>query len=401
MNTSNSIAVALFTIISTNICAQNVLRINKKKRFVLIDQGKNFDINRKDKICFYDEDDQKIACGLVKKVGKTKSVVIVRKKHIGLIEIGMTCKFPNKDPQEGLSQNQSQTNSENHEPSEEKEISTTPENPTEASEQNNIENSAVATPMEEISLKRIPKMNLRLLYIISPTTEFHYAKMEYFYVENSPDKVYTPADNSNQSMVGAGIEFSYRLLKNLDIVLGVNYKIMKKIGTDSDAILDGSYSVPAAYQNQIVSTRMESYSLGSWLDIYYYKVPLAKNMLIKLGAGINMAYNKLSFEAVHKNENDPSTLNTLVAEAFSSVNSVGLRLPIDTNYFFGKFAIGIRFVAMYNFINFSKKDQSKITGPSLPGLNIQNQSSEILLGDIDHKQSGFSIEIPITASYYF
>ena len=84
--------IKLFFLLISFSCAYShaavVTKISKKKRIVIIDEGKNQGFKKGNKVCIY-SNDKKITCSRIYKVKSNKSYLKVRRKKVKKVKVGM------------------------------------------------------------------------------------------------------------------------------------------------------------------------------------------------------------------------------------------------------------------------------------------------------------------------
>lgn len=103
--------ILLACLCSSFAFAQTVVKVEKivaKKKLVLVNGGKTEGFKPKKKVCFYDTQNNKVGCGVVRTVKGSKSSIFVKKEEIlSLIEVGMIAAIDkNKDVKITIDENQ-------------------------------------------------------------------------------------------------------------------------------------------------------------------------------------------------------------------------------------------------------------------------------------------------------
>jgi len=323
-----------------SVFAASVTRVDGKKRFVTIDEGKSSGIRKRTRICFIAPNGRKIVCGSVVKAGKNSAKVRVKnKKKLRKIKKGYTA-----DIMGGGGRGKSRGKF--------------------------MSLKGVATPA-----------------IISQST---YNKVVYAApdTDNDTDTVETLWDSSEAAgsalfSVGAEIE----LLK-MGIAVGV--RAVRKF---SDFKAESDYS--KANANQFVLSTLTASSLGFYLD-YYFMKPKPKKKGLKVGAGIDVDMSTLNLTVVQQEDEVEAT--TDIYTISSTLTVISLRVPLIFDVPLGAAGINVGvnlLIPISGDTPAMTADANDANTARYPGANDEEKTAFTqtdLLKSIGHSKNSFGAE---------
>ncbi|MBC7660264.1 MAG: hypothetical protein H7249_11210 [Chitinophagaceae bacterium] len=270
--------------------AATVQKIKLEKKIVIIDEGKNTGFSKKKKVCIYDENKNKIACGRIRSAkAKMSSILIKKDEDLAKVKEGMTADVEN------------------------------------------IDNKDVKITIDENEEKPVVQEYKAPSYIglfgefpiRDPVT---YQNLIYEDPLNKDVETMWSAESPVKA-VGLGGEFGFGI-KSLTLAVGARSRTFspKRIASD--------YGDPDA--NGVFKEYVESIgkgkSTGAWLDLSYARWDWGVASL-NLGNGIDIDTSSVDFTLDHKA--DGTDVATNLYKAKSTLKAISLRTKLLLDFKFG------------------------------------------------------------------
>lgn len=340
----------LFVIFSVlfieKIHAKNkILKILKKGKVALINQGKSSGVSKGAKICF-SKDGEKIACGKVIKVKKTKSYILFKKKQVRALKKNNFLKdfssFTFQIDQVGKKKK---------------------------------------APEEEVS----DSLRIGLAPVLASMTQ-----------ANSAMVTYDGANSAETSSLwkeskASGLQFSsffgeYEMTSS-NLFFGFQYLMYTEMVIESD------------YRKGMGNLFAENKGSGSEIKLYGNYIYF-RTAGLSLSAGLNLNISSYNFTAIHKDDSDSSVEKTII-KAKAGAMIIGLYLPLRYDYYITNsiganlgFDLSIPLVAMSKKVEVSESDA---TDPNNDSLNLDFEGH--FLEQYIYDKNSFALSFNIGLSY--
>ncbi|MBC7531632.1 MAG: hypothetical protein H7318_08650 [Oligoflexus sp.] len=290
MRTNLWVALALLLTAASGVDAATVKKIKAPKRLIILDQGSKEGFLKKKKVCFYDANDQKVACGRVRAAkAKASSVLIKKEADVEKITVGMRAEIENIDN---------------------KDVKIT------------IDENAPVTVEEGY----VAPNYIGLFGAFPVKDAVSYQNLVY----DTPlglnaDSMWT--QDSAVKAIGVGGEVGFGL-KSFTLAIGARTRTFspKRVSADYDN-KDGDF-----YFEEYVESIGTGKSLGYWLDFYYLRWDWGVASL-NLGNGIDMDSSTVTFTMDHLS--DKTTDVTRYYDVKSSLKAMSLRTNLLLDFKFG------------------------------------------------------------------
>jgi len=323
-----------------------VKKINAGKRLVLIDEGTKSGFSKKKKVCFFDVEKTKVACGMIR-AAKGKSATVLIKKPADLLKITV-----------GMEADIEIMNNKN--------VKITID-----------ENAPVATEAAYAAPTYIGLFgNVPLRDAVS------YQNLVYETpLGQDVDSMWS--QDSGVKSIGIGGEVGIGI-KSFTLAIGGRQRTFspKRVSADYD-----SKDADPAFE-EFVETIGKGSSLGYWLDFYYLRWDYGVASL-NLGNGIDIDTSTVTFTMDHKSDNNDTV--DRYYDAKSVLASTALRTSLLLDFRFGP--VGFK-VGSVLFIPINQKETLTLTqtDPFTDQFLKENTPDEDLKQKLAHKaQVGFEM----------
>ncbi len=341
----------LVFLVGTFSFSAEISKINKKKKLVLINAGSDAGFTKDANVCFFNENDKKVACGVVQKseAGKT-FVKVENKKSLAKLKEGM------KAVSDGTSSG----------------------------------GSGGSKPW---------RRNFKLLYtgqFLSPATYTRLRQTELAPGETkiATGNLYTQDKPLTSNLVAGGGELELPIGSSLSMTLGFRYspycasdsgKFSCSSRVESNVAVDAAGEATTPYYYAV---KQSMTGLGFWSDLYVFDIMLGATSAFRLGVGLDfeMSTAKLSSSLMN------SDTEAMEGEEFtvtSSLSIISLRLPLPISMVFGPIGILIGPTLMIPVMATTPTPKlSKDLSAGEPGFNTY----------LNHTKNSFAVEF--TTGFY-
>ena len=245
-----------------------VLKFSKKLRSVIIDEGSDSGIAKKDKICFYHNNKAR-GCGRVTKVKSNKAYVKVGKKTIRRIKKGMEAR-PKGGSGGGVAGGQG--------------------------------------------------TNIKLAYILGMMSPAVYQNLSYKTPEGAAaTTLWEQSEKSQFAPLGFGLELGLDMFGQMAV--GFRSSTYTPFKAESD------YDTTGRFAETVTSAS----SVGLWFDYYFMSMEMM-GLNVNIGAGLDIDNSSVTFESNQKtddgSENNPLATATSKAMVISIRIPIAISLPL-------------------------------------------------------------------------
>lgn len=272
-----------------------VEKINAKKKLVIVTGVKKEGFKKKKKVCFYDFENNKVACGVIRAVkGNSSSIFIKKDEDLTKIEVGMIAAIEKKDK--------------------------------------NIKITIEDTPPEGAEEADKPAPNYVGIFGAFPLVDaVGYKNLIYETPLNEDAATMWTADSSVASVsFGAEVGFG---IKSFTLALGARSRTYTPKRVSSDyADKDGD-----EYFEDYAEAIGKGSAIGFWLDFYWLKLDYGLASVM-FGSGIDVDNSTVTFTMDQLSE-DNETVNQYF-KATSTLKVLSLRTNILLDFNFG--AVGFK-----------------------------------------------------------
>lgn len=315
-----------------------VEKINKKKGLLLIDEGKAAGLKPKTKVCIFESDGKKVACGSITKVKENKAYVKVSKKKIDKITKGMEVKL------------------------------------------------ADGADAKDSGGSKTTYSYVKGAYIISPMTTSSYQKVSYLRPDsNSVDTLWKPSETSSLSIFGFGGEVGLDLSSML-IAAGAKIKRHR----DFTAVADYDNNPDNYVENNQVSQ-----SFGVWLDAYWTSISLGSSKL-DIGNGLDIDMSTMVLNAAKKSDAGDESQ---IYKATSKITVMSLRTVASYKMFFDPIGISADVNVMVPLVASGSSFSAEVTDGNTSSLTTD--PTEDLKFAVNHRKSSLGLEFVLGAFFAF
>lgn len=330
--------------------AAKVKKVIKAKKRVLIDMGKDDGITKGTRICFFKKNKKrKATCGKVIKAWGNKAYVKV--KRVTKVKKGMQAAIAKKGKMKKRGKKMMMAKAENS------------------------------------SL-------LKVNYIMSLATASAYNNLSYVYDANNGtfSSLWEPVTAANAALLGFGADYEMPLGADT-LALGVKYKLYTSAQGKAGSFITSDFG-PQATRFILVS--QQASSVGAFADYLYLNFPLSKNLMIKVGNGLDLDIATMTLTADEQDDNDGS-INNRIYEVESTATTISLRTVANAYIKFGSFGLGGGVNLMIPLTTSLKQTAASNNqyANQLDGVSPE----EDVLKLIDHRKNTFGLEFIFSAFY--
>lgn len=338
------IPFACLSLLSTQgALAGTVKKISQEKKRLLVELEGEESVEKGDKMCFFEENGEKIGCGLVRKVKDKKVTVAIKsKKKLEKIMEGSKAYPLGSGPTD-------------------------------------VEGEAAKG--KDAATTNAPGKKIIGFYSFGLLTTATYQKLLY---EAGSTSLWTSDGTSSSSQLGFGAQVSIPV-KRIAVNPGFRYRTFKTFQGDN-------YYTSASDPLYVVTTVSAS-ELGLFADGQLFQKPVGKKVLLRGGAGLDLAISTVNFTA-EKNDESGKTPKLELASAKSILNIFSLRVVGGLDIHITK-KLGITGGATL-FLPLLASG-GKIDGKFVGGeeaKNVPDQNADIT-NKLAHKKAGFGAEITL------
>jgi hypothetical protein len=284
------VGLSLAATLGVSAQAATVKKLKAPKRIVILDEGTKTGFLKKKKVCFYDAEKKKVACGRVRAAkGKISSILIKKEADFAKITVGMLAEIENIDN---------------------KDVKIT------------IDENAPA-PVEE---GYAAPWYIGLYGAFPLRDSVSYQNLVYETPLGQPAESMWSQDSAVKA-VGVGGELGFGI-KSFTLAIGARSR------TYSPKRVSADYANPDNdfYFEEYVETIGTGKALGYWLDFYYLRWDWGVASL-NLGNGIDMDNSSVSFTMDHLK--DGSSDSQRYYDVKSTLKAMSLRTSLLLDFKFG------------------------------------------------------------------
>ena len=268
---------------SVSLFGAKVIKVNKKKGYVYINQGSSSGFKKKQKACVKNKNKKKVACGSIVKSSKTKATLRVSKKRVKKIRKGYSVELGGGGKK-----------------------------------------GAESDGLTQVSKKKKSAMALKTFSNLGVLSQFSYNNLSYTQPTEESVTLWTieSAGGSGITM-SLGAEFE---LSSFNAAIGFYMMISPPTPylVETDCCQSGK-----KYMSTLSQTDS---AFGLYLDYFYLTISS-----IKLGAGLEFFMNQASLTATQLT--DESDEAFLMYSNISALNLITLRVPVYYELLLGSFGI--------------------------------------------------------------
>lgn len=333
-----------------------VKKVVKAKKRAYIDLGKEDGVKKGSRICFFKKaKKRKVTCGKVLKAWDNKSVVRVKK--IGKIKKGMQAAISTKGRKKMAK---------------------------------DMDKAMMAGAKEQPSL-------LKVNYIMSLATASAYNNLSYVYEENTrANTVWEPITAANAALLGFGLDYERPMFGNT-VALGFKYKIYTSSQGKTGSFITSNFGNDA---NRFILVSQEATSMGFFADYLYLDYKLSKNLVVKVGNGLDFDIATMTLTADERDDTDAG-INERIYEASSTATTISLRTVANAYVMFGSFGIGGGVNLMVPLTTSLKQEAAANNRFAAASLEEGITAEEDVLRMIDHRKNSFGLEFLFSTFYAF
>jgi hypothetical protein len=331
-----------------------------KKKYAAVKGGKNEGFEKRSRVCFYDDNDEKVTCGIVVLAKEKHSYVLVRKSATSKLKRGMTVRSLGKKPEKVADQQEE--------------------------EQDQEDDSGE-------SLKGAD--NFKIAYIMTPITPAQYYAISYYapYDANRQpqtfDTLWDRAKQVNTSQVGFGAELGLDLGSS-KLNVGGRLRLYDPMTVLSDYDDD---------EANYAETSTSAQAMGAWVD-YYYLILDYGSFSIDIGNGLDVDISQLDMKMEQKNDNN-ATANSLY-DVSSSLTVISLRTNLVFNYYLGPVGLQFGTFLLLPVADSGSFSANTVNDPQIEtGLDSNITPEDDIKDAIAHKPVSFGVELFMAAYYAF
>lgn len=266
-----------------------------------------------------------------------------------------------------------------------------------------------APPSETIEEKTLAS-NFKIGYLATAFSSSSYDVISYKYPyqgdppvrEESVDTLWEAENSTTSTPIGVASEFSLGLGSNMRLNLGARFRLFKT--TNAASNLNDLQESNVLYE--YAETKIDSSAAGIWFDYYYLNLKMSEKLSLEIGNGLDFDQSRV--ELVMNEKSDLDENKALEAIRIKSIlNTVSLRTNFALNYYLDPLgfqlstAITIPLSSQVSQVleQTNSEDSSFLQDKSL--LGNDDKVEEDLISQLNHRASGFGLEIMLSAYYGF
>lgn len=324
-----------------------------KDKFIAVDAGTNKGFEQRVRVCIFDMG-ARVACGLVVQARADRSFVRVRPENLKKVRKGMEVRLFDSSTRQSTAQTTDQTSQANG------------------------------------------ASNLKMAYILTPMAPATYHAVSYATptdAENPPVSTLWDRDRDViTSVLGFGAELGLGIGSS-KMTVGGRMRIYK--GTT----IKSFYNEDRDPNGVFAETRMAGSAFGAWADFYYLSMNFG-TLSIDIGNGLDLDFSEVTMTMTQKEGRDVS-----IAEEMYNYKSNLMVASLRTNLVFNLFfdPLGIQFGTFLTVpLTSSLSTSVTVDDPqSIDGLDQASSPEDDLIDAINHRASGFGVELFFSAYYAF
>ncbi len=319
-----------------------VTKISKKRRTLVIDEGRSTGFKKGEKVCVF-RGERKVACGYVTKAKKSKALIKIRsRKSLRRIRKGYSVQL--------------------------------------------LSDISLA---ESTSKKVLSSFRVNYLPTIISPSSFNF--LSYKTNPNGDNStLWNEETTKSMTIVGLGLSYEYGLSPFSSIDIGLTYKINNEPSKENS--FETSYTT---LQERYTLASTLTTAVGFYLD-YSFDWGLSNHSRFQLPMGLGIESETLKSTTTTKSDSG-NYPEELIADVTSSIMTTILRLGSHYEYSIGSF--GFRFGLTLGVpISGESSISGKVSSPEGGSEEVQLKDFEEKLA---HSKSSFSLEVPMSLQYQF
>lgn len=341
------------------IHAGQIKAISSKKNLVKVKLDTPQEFKKNSTICFFNNKEQKIACGKVINIKKDYAIVKVSSKAKSKIKKGMIAKpFTTKQSSSTFS----------------------------------IISAIVPSNTQSINKKYIFSIGqLTSIFTTASYNNIGYSPPDSN--ETPTQTLWTATDSKQKAYLGFFVEFGYALFSKFILDLDFHYSLYFNKNFSSKIITNYSYTQNIEDQNKYVSILTSQCKLlGGYLGTSFIFKSFTKSMLT-FTSGLNLDNSSISILASQKDDNNPDE-NNPIAKISSNLNVISLKLGTKFYYFlFNKLGLYSKLDILIP-IYASLKSNIEVSDPHENLLGDKSEAKNIS-SVLAHKKRSFALNLTL------
>lgn len=391
------ILVCLIALTPSQLEAGTIKKIDRKKKLVLIDEGKGTGVTKTSKICFKDAEGVDAGCGKVSKIKASSTTVKVTAKVLKKLKKGFEVVITADETVEGEEAAPPEEGSEMA-PPEEGVGTTTPAEGDAAASSAKAKGKKGSKTAKGKKDKATPaeggkwRNNIKLAYILTPKGASTFNRLSYQAPSKddsgtvqATDSLWSTIGAVSQSLLGFGLEAEFGIGATMSMAVGFKQKKYSEFKVESDYdVKDGSH---------YTETSETSSAQGFWFDFYYLEVPISQSFIFRLGNGIDYESSQVDAKITHKYDGPkpetPGNQEFEVASASSKLSTISLRTVLNTHFFLDPIGLNFALNVLVP-LTASEKFSGTVGDPNAAKLN--GAAEDDLKAALGHKKAAVGVE---------